>query len=390
MKPIHAIIAASLILNVVLFVCAKPFAPRARPPVVSVKTQPRKSDAQSATAFNLKTATPEQLAQKLAAMDFPPDIIKAVVMSRIERIWDNKRESAWGEDDLRYWRRPQFDRAKYGEYLTALRERNEAVEKLFAADGIDPKQMQELRQRYGDLSDEKLRAINKIEGDYGKQHMTLYEKYYKSGTPFTEEDRKQQESNRRERRDALAKLLTSDELREYNLRVSNASSYASYETRMFDVTEQEFRGMFAVYQKLYTYDDPDAPKEFKTQQERDAYKKEQLREILGAERYADFVQSNTSEHQNLNVLVHRLDLPLSAAREVVSVRDDIRTRAAAIDTDASLTNPERAELYKSLAQEAKTRITQTLGDRGYTAYRESSKNWIQTLESGRTPTLPRQ
>jgi len=194
-----------------------------------------------------------------------------------------------------------------------------------------------------------------------------------------------------ERRDALAKLLTPGELLEHDMRSSNAAGTLKYETRMFDLTEQEYRDMFAVYFKVSDgYDVPDWFKQFRSQQERDAYKQEQLKEVLGAERYTDYLQAKNGAEEALNALVYRLDLPISAAREVVSVKDDIKKRAVAIDTDATLTNAERAELYKTLAQEAKERITQTLGERGYTAYRESSKNWIQTLESGRTPTLPRQ
>jgi len=154
------------------------------------------------------------------------------------------------------------------------------------------------------------------------------------------------------------------------------------------ITEQEFRDMFVVYQKLDFTGDPDRPYEYPTQAERDNYKETQLRQILGDDRYADSLQAKNPAYEKLNLITQRLDLPLSAAREVISVQTDLTQRAAAIDADATLTNDERAARYNALAREAQTRITQALGPRGYTAYRDNSQNWIQSLESGKPTPAP--
>jgi hypothetical protein len=390
MKLIHYIITASIILNVALFIYAKPFATRSRPPVVSVKTQARKPDAQDGSAINLKTISPELLMQKLTAMGFPPDVIKTIVSGRIGKIFQDKYYSAYGYDDPRYWRRPQYGQAARAKYSEANRERIEMLDKLFGADNKSAPDTEYLRRGYGDMSDEKLRAIADIDDTFRKKYAPYRKWRDKTGGPVTPEQAKMWNALVGERRDALAKTLTPGELLEYDMRNSHAAGTIQYETRMFDITEQEYRDMFAVYFKVSDgYDVPDWFRQFRSQKERDDYKKEHLLEALGAERYADYMQAKNGAEESLNILVYRLDLPLSAAREVVSVKDDIKKRAVGIDTDATLTNAERAEHYKSLAQEARERITQTLGERGYTAYRDSSKNWIQSLEAGRTPTLPR-
>jgi len=393
MKPVHTIIAASIILNIALFAYTKPFSPRPR--AVSQKIQAPKPSAQNASALNLQTATPEQLMQRLAAMGLPPDVIKALVRQRIERIFHTKRLTLAGMDDPRYWRLPQLSslsfRAKFAEIMEVQRELDELQEKLLGANYEDPSQTEKLRQKYGGLTEEKLRAIAKIDDEYKKQENVLMQRYAKTGT-VTEEDSKQMQSMRKQRREALSGLLTPDELFDYDVRVNSGS--LKHDTRLFDITEQQFRDMFAVYQNTrINFDDPAiAFSQLTTasRQEREDSRESQYRQILGDDRYADYLQSKNPAHEKLNLIVHRLDLPISAAREVVSVQDDIRARAVAIDTDATLTNAERAEYYAALAQEARERITQTLGPRGYTAYRENSQNWIQTLESGKTPTRPRE
>jgi hypothetical protein len=381
MKLVHYIIAASLILNVAIFIYAKPFA--SRTPVASSKQQVRKPDAQPAPAFNIKTIPPEQLMQKLTDMGFPPDLIRDIVETSLRQ---NKMPTRYIHDDPRYWRayNYMFSATRYAEELAAQREINETIEKLFGADYKDPPNTEELRRRYGDMSDEKLRALKEINDKYHKQADAWREGVSKKGET-TKENMNFWATMPRQEYEEISKILTPDELAEYNVRTSTASGILRRETNFFDVTEQEFRDMSAVYQKTFSSSNPNASSEFATQKERDGFVAAQYRQILGEERYADYLQAKNEAHEKLNLIVHRLDLPLSAARAVVSVQDDIRARAVAIDTDASLTNAERAARYDALAQEAQERITQTLGERGYNAYRENSQNWIQTLESGKPP-----
>jgi len=404
MKPIHYILAASIILNVVLFAYVKPFAPfapRPRTPVVSVKTQPRKPAAQNTSTHNLKYATTEQLAQRLAAMEFPPDIIRFVIARRLFDEWINKKGSALGFRDPRYW---QASRLLYApnaiaKSMEADREMNESLQKFlgvshemrifdFIIPGREKPLPEILRQKYGDMPDEKLRTISEIAGKYDKRNTESMESAAKSGALRDDEEMKKQSmAMERQKRDEIAKLLTPAELFEYDIRTNSRS--LQKDTALFNVTEQEFRDMFAVWQKTNdSFDDTKIPPEFATQQERDDYRDAQYRQILGDERYADYLQSRNPAYEALNNIALNNNRPLSAVREVVSVQADITQRAAAIAADATLTHDDRAAQYNALAQEAQHRITQALGQRGYTAYRRNSLNWIQTLESGKPPPAP--
>jgi hypothetical protein len=276
------------------------------------------------------------------------------------------------------------------------REMNESLQRLlgvshevriydFILPGREKPLSEILRQKYGDIPDEKLRAISEVVGKYNKRNEESMESAAKSGAlRDTEAFEKQWKATERQKREDVAKILTPAELFEYDIRTHSRS--LQQDTRLFNVTEQEFRDMFAVWQQTGDrFDDAVIPPEFSTKAERDNFRDAQYLQLLGDERYADYQQAKNPDHIALNRVVLNHNLSLSAAREVVSVQDDINRRAAAIDTDTTLTNDERAAHYNALAQEAQHRITQTLGERAYTAYSKNSKNWIQNLKSGKRP-----
>ena len=395
MKFTHYILALSLILNVALFAYVKPFAPRTRTPIVSVRTLTQKPATPNISARSLKYATTEQLMQRLTAMGIPPDIIRAVIINKIFKENGDKIMSKTGYYDPRYWQAPQRQHSlsSLAKGLEIDREGEELFQKLlgmserqyFASEYRHLSLPEGLRRKYGDMPDEKLLAVSNIDEKYWKQRMASVEKGAKANNHGEDEETQNQwNAMMRQQHDELAKLLTPAELFEYDVRENSQRLKA--ETEYFNITEQEFRDMFTVWQKTTDrFDATNIPPEFATQQERDDYRDAQYRQILGDERYADYLQSRNPAYEALNNIALNNNRPLSAAREVVSVQTDLTQRAAAIAADPTLTYDDRAARYNALAQEAQTRITQALGKRGYTAYRGNSQNWIQSLEGGKAP-----
>ena len=74
------------------------------------------------------------------------------------------------------------------------------------------------------------------------------------------------------------------------------------------------------------------------------------------------------------------NLPPAATRQVMDIQADITKRADAIRQDKSITDSERTSQLSALADEATTKATSVVGDRGFEAYRQNSGNWIQNLK----------
>jgi hypothetical protein len=84
-------------------------------------------------------------------------------------------------------------------------------------------------------------------------------------------------------------------------------------------------------------------------------------------------------------MVARLQLPLSAAREVTAMRDDFTSRATAVRNNRQLNEAERIAQLQALQAEATAKITRTLGERGVEMYRGSGGRWLDSLAPRKTP-----
>ena len=241
MKPIHYIITASLILNAALFIYTKPFATRA--PVAPSKTPAQKSRAQTTPAINLQTATPAQLIQKFTAMGFSPGIVRAIVLDRMQKILNDKKDSVYDVGNPRYWKVliPELNgfynarpgTAEFNKLAESTNEYNEAFGKL---NNVYP-DMETLRRTYGDIpgiSDEQMLAIFNLGNERNIQWNMVAKKVYQAGV--TDADKTSQFGAVNQKYyDKLSQILTPDQLSEYNMRVGPASDDLSYKIRFLDV-----------------------------------------------------------------------------------------------------------------------------------------------------------
>jgi hypothetical protein len=334
----------------------------------------------------IRTDDLEELVRRLKAAGFPPAAIQAIVYEQVrERFQPRMAEILGRQQDVPYWKAPNqaYYDPKNTEKLNALYEERDAVmKKLFGpayweAGETDPKVTE---RRYGNLSPEKIAGIQAIVSDY--QELFVRESRKRSGPPSPAEQQKWITLQKEEAAD-IAKLLTPDELFEYELRSSTEASRLLSQTKIFQPTEAEFRALFPLYRAMgeslreQTTATPGDPAAVQRAEEQLHVK---IKELLGPERFADYLQAKDPASEKLNRIVQRLELPLSAATAVVAVQKEVTQRADAVKSDRSLTPAQRQEQLSALAEEATTRITGTLGERGFGAYQQYSGKWLQALQ----------
>jgi len=82
----------------------------------------------------------------------------------------------------------------------------------------------------------------------------------------------------------------------------------------------------------------------------------------------------------------RLDLPPETSTQVVTLQKDILQRATSAQAMRDLTPDQRAAQLVVLNQEATAKLTQTLGARGFDAYKATGGGyWLQMLQPRPTP-----
>jgi hypothetical protein len=332
------------------------------------------------------------LVAHLRAAGFPPKVVAAIVVSAVsERFTAREQDVFYGVDPKEYWKPGGAgggimldDPKKREAYDQLWRDRSDMLQSLLGEDWEmqDEESLAYSRRRYGNLSQEKLIALNAIfRGDQDRRRQVV-----PSGrTPLPEEAEKLTTLDR-QMRDDMAKVLTPAELEQYDLRNGPTANYLRYNSLPgFGPDEAEYRALFGIFQPFVAqYERPYGarPLTREEQDARDSAAKQlepAIAATLGPERFADWQQAQKPEYRQLNQLVARLDLPIAVARDVAAVQSDIVARAAILRGDASLAADQRTAQLAALAEEATAKVTAKLGAKGFVAYKEYGGQWVQNL-----------
>jgi len=368
-------------------------ASHAKVPAARTKLEPATSSLStntSATAgpaqkpwARLSTEDIPSLVARLCAAGFPNSLLRALIAQRFEL----RREEITHDDlDRPYWKNPvevKPDPKIDAELAQLKKEQTAAMEQLFGPgnefdDENDERRIMRSRM-YGDLPNEKISRVLAVQRSQAERLNLLYEAS-RGGAPL---DMEKMNLIGREEHAEIARLLSPAELLEFDLRSGATASRLRAALTGFNPTEAEYRALFPLYQAfdvqfapLYVSKNPQDLGALGTAQQQ---MQEQARALLSPERYADYLQSSRPEYQQLNQLVTRLDLPLSAAAQVVTVQQDIQSRANVIRTNADLAAADRTAQLAALANEASAKITAAIGARGLEGYKQSGGQWLDTL-----------
>ena len=396
MKPRPLFLALSLAANAVLAVAlllavrSQPPAPSAADPALAPASR-----AHSAARASAPAATDDlpALVAQLRAAGFSAAVVRAAILERVREIFAAKRRALEPDGDLPYWKTDTRRRDRTLEQMVAIRatwrEQDDLLKKLLGPDALDADAQAVQRQRYGSLSPEKIAGIERLRRDYGD---LMDEVQQLSRGAMLPEDREKLAYLAREERADLMKLLTPQELEDYDLRNNATATRLRGQLVGFNPTEQEFRTLFALQRAFdeqfggrVDTSSPEAGRRLADLRQKLA---EQIRAALGPDRFADYERSSDPGFQQASQLVARLELPPAVAVQVWTVQRDIQPRARSIASNPALAPDDRNAQLAALAAEAQTKITAALGTRGFEAYKQSGGAWLQTLQPRPPPPRP--
>jgi hypothetical protein len=261
------------------------------------------------------------------------------------------------------------------------REQTELMKQLLGPDGYlgSDETAAYQKRMYGDLARDKLDQMQSITSDYNELRQQIYQG---ANGVLLPEDRQKLDLIEKEQRADMAKLLTPEELENYDLRSSNTANTLRSQLGTFKPTEEEFR---AIFKATRAAEDQfgsltNAGGNYDQLKQIQAAALENAKAVLPPDRFADLKQAVDPAYQQINRLVARLDLPATASTEVVAVQQDIQKRAGTVRSDKSLSADQRTVQLTALAQEASTKVSTALGgDRGLEAYKQYGGQWLQNI-----------
>lgn len=349
----------------------------------------RSAPLAGSTWQTLRGADLRGFAERLRTAGFPPRVVRALVTHAVNQHFSEQREALLhGTEEVPYWRQPPSaftDPEKLAAFDRLGRERDRLLQELLGADpaGADELARAYQRRRFGDLAPEKIERLQALLANHSERRANLRT----PGRPMDADAAQRLSEMEQQLRADIARLLTPQELEQYDLRSSPTAGQVRHRLDTFQPTEEEYKAVFAVQRAIdaqFPPNQPLDPQQLAARRGAEEQAQAQLRAALGPERYADYLQATNSSYSSLNQLVARLELPISAARTVVAVQQEIGNRMRGILTTDTLTPEEQNQRLQALRHDAATKISAALGPRGWEAYQQQpASQWLKTLTKPR-------
>lgn len=359
------------------------------------------ADVDPALWTNLSGEDHAALVTRLRDAGFPPSVVRAIVAAQVGESFAARRKAiAPPKTDIPFWK---IDQPTDPKTLAAVRElgreQGKAMKELLGTTLPidDPLYAASLRRQYGNLPQEKIDQITRVKQDYQELQQQVYTAAgMGSGGPITmlPEERAKLALLEKEQRTDIAQLLTPQELEDYELRASNTANQMRYSLSAFQPNEDEFRTIYKLQRQfdeqyngqamMAAQGTPAAQEVMRQRMEAQKQLVADVKAALGPERGADYERASDNNFQQINRVVERLDLPKESAVQVWNIQKEIEQRTNAIRMDRSLAPAARTEQIAALAQEANTKVTAAIGERGYQVYKQNGGYWIQSLEQQAT------
>lgn len=212
---------------------------------------------------------------------------------------------------------------------------------------------------------------------------TKMQKAMKGGTPDPDDLRKLM----KESEATLASLLTPQELLDYNLRFSITANTMRMQLAGFEPTEQEF---LEIYKRRKAYDDefiggfggPLNLKGEEKQRQQTAEKalEDQVKNLLGGDRYTDYTRAKDYAYQAMYRVADREGLGKEAALKVYDMKKAAEDQAKQLRNDKNLSADQRTAALRAIRDETERSVKNVFGEKGFTSYeRNNGTFWLKGI-----------
>lgn len=348
-------------------------------------------------AFNWRSVESEDYKKYIAnlrAIGCPEETIKDIIIADVNKLYAPKLAALnRPAKEYKYWE-PQrnfgsvLDRDKQRQMRDIAKEKKVLLQELLGVDmDEETRKLSGFADYYertsGFLPKEKRETVRELVQKFSDLEQDVYRK---SDGRVDSEDAKELLKIRNDRRAELAKLLTPQELLEYELRNSQTASQMRYDLTAFEPNEEEFRKIFKARAEFDSEFGPNyggSQDAEQTKKRAEAQRKldEALKLELGEERYAEYKQGSDYAYRELARVATRYDLPKETAKKVWAVKTAAEEQASKLRQDQSLSAEQRQAAAKAIQAETEKAVTEMLGERGYKSYLNSGGFWMRNVGS---------
>lgn len=316
----------------------------------------------------------------LRAFGCPESIIRDIIITDVARLYKSKVEAILAANPPKYWKKG-YDRSVMEQIDRLELEKKALVKGLLGVDydaeveKLVSKEITEPDLYLDFLSLEKQKQVKQIIEDYKSKNIAFIQRCKGIYTHKDEQELKQIEEDKNK---ALAAILSPDELNEFNIRNSDKAKELRDSFGRLDITEFDFR---QIYQASIAFDEKinnlknDSDKEGAFHEY-----EEQLKRILGDERYKKYEMLQSVDYEYLMSFKERFNIPEETVQKVYDYKQALKTELNGIATDESLNYQQRSNIVVALMMETEKTLRNLMGDDVYDAYVQYDVDYIDMFE----------
>lgn len=365
--------------------------------VKKIKQQSQKSAATEFVQIDwgtVESADFKEYIKNLRAIGCPEETVRDIIIADVNKLFAARRLTMFAQPkDLNYWeaenQNEMWRNRKFQKQNQILeREKRDLIKELLDIDLN--KEMQKLygygqtdrtEKLLGFLPPEKSASVKTVREKY----QALMQKIYEEADDNNSVETQAQIKNLRAQQKAeLVQLLSPEEMRQYDLRLSDTAQSLRQGLLGFEASEQEFASLYGIREK---FDGPmqdipyDPDDEAGNKKRSEIYKnmEGEIKSSMTPERYAEYKRGQDYEYRELINFTQGLDLPKEAANKTYDIKKTAEEAVRKVRSDQKLTAEQRKETLKALRDETEKTLTEVMGEKGLKGYKRDRGWWIRNL-----------
>lgn len=318
------------------------------------------------------------LVANLRAAGFPPAAVRAMV----NQMLDDRYAALHPGADLPFWKRNNLTPEMLATQQALNTERRDLYDALLGPDGqpaavMDPS----IRlQRYGNLSDDKLNAVARIERDYNDVRNAAYATNTSNAAQRGASYMEQQKMLEQEKMADLAAVLSPEELAQYEMRNSPSASRLMSNLKNVDINEAEYAALYQI-QKSFDATQPSpingsyTPEQMAQRTNTLMASLEQARAALPDERFYKLLENSDSGYARVAQFAAQTPgLTQATAYQLYQLQNEAQVammQAAGASRNSGPPSPQRMAELQTMAAGFETKLQTLLGPEAAEAYKKS-------------------
>ena len=375
---------------------------------VSSTAKPHKPARSDAPGTNAVAEMPDFQWSQLVAPDYliyiarlrlfgtPEPQVRDIIYGLVEALYRPKRGALRPPkkpDDGKFWERhyfwspdTQMTKVQREQMRALQKEESDLLKSLFGADfyqqlAKDANGEDWMEKNYAYIPKELREQVQDIEQRMNEEKQEIYAKSEGYVDQYAQTDLHKIE---KKYHDELAKILTPEQLHEWDLRHSDMANQLKNDLSAFDPNEDEFRALFQYKQAQEDLNpqsdtDSDAPPltadQIKANADKQKALDDQLAQTVGTNRVAEYKLEQDYSYRSL------IDsgVPKESAFKLDEMKQQAQDAANKIRNDKSLSDDDRAAALSAIRIETQNSINDLLGIKPAKRYSNNGGWWLNNI-----------